>query len=167
MIGCVHPVCRPLQMIQPTNQPTGILPTNMSLNLRDIWYMSLMSLMWGTFEGQNILRAQDGKYFEKIEKIWKKLTTPIFLVGLIYRWGKGPKTKNICINVTFSYTICEKKKKKLLFFTFLTFLTFWGSMWLFRVDGTFSQHFCNKMNQFFFFFFGGGFFDFFLTFLTF
>merc|ERR1711891_70223 len=38
----------------------------------------------------------------------KNLTTPIFLVGLIYRWGKGLKTKNICINVTFSYTICEK-----------------------------------------------------------
>merc|ERR1712055_340896 len=31
-----------------------------------------------------------------------------FLVCLIYRWGKGPKLKNICINVTFSRTICGK-----------------------------------------------------------
>ena len=43
-----------------------------------------------------------------ILKKLKNLTTPIFLVGLIYRWGKGPKFKNICINVTFSRTICEK-----------------------------------------------------------
>ena len=41
---------------------------------------------WGT----QYTRAQDGQYFEKIEKF----DTPIFLVGLIYRWGKGAKTKN-------------------------------------------------------------------------
>merc|ERR1712030_153795 len=28
-----------------------------------------------------------------LKKKLKNLTTPIFLVGLIYRWGKGPKTK--------------------------------------------------------------------------
>ena len=86
-----------------------------------------------------------------MDRFDENLTTPIFLVGLIYRWGKGPKTKNICINVTFSYTICEKIKKK-NFFTFFTFLTFWGD------NGTFSQHFCNKngpkkKSDFFFYFF--------------
>ena len=30
-----------------------------------------------------------------LKKKLKNLTTPIFLVGLIYRWGKGPKFKNI------------------------------------------------------------------------
>ena len=60
-----------------------------------------------------------------LKKKLKKLTTPIFLVGLIYRWGKGPKLKNICINVTFSYTICEKIKKK-FFLTFFDFFDFLG-----------------------------------------
>merc|ERR1712208_113126 len=62
-----------------------------------------------------------------ILKKLKNLTTPIFLVGLIYRWGKGPKFKNICINVSFSRRICEKLKKN-----FFTFLTFWGDNVTFR-----------------------------------
>ena len=87
-----------------------------------------------------------------ILKKLKNLTTPIFLVGLIYRWGKGPKTKNICIIVTFSYTICEKIKKKF----FLLFWLFGAKIWLFGVDRTFYQHFCNQMGlkkkKFFYFF---------------
>ena len=31
----------------------------------------------------------------------KILTTPIFLVGLIYRWGKGLKTKNLVKNIKY------------------------------------------------------------------
>ena len=42
--------------------------------------------IWGT----QCTPPQDVKYFEKIEKFG----TPIFYLGLIYRWGKGPKTKN-------------------------------------------------------------------------
>ena len=60
---------------------------------------------WGT----KLVPPQDGdkihRFLGWFEKIW---VPPHFLVGLIYRWGKGAKFKNICINVTFSYTICEK-----------------------------------------------------------
>ena len=44
-----------------------------------------MGHSWGT----EYSRAQDGKYLIFL----KNLTTPIFLVGLIYRWGKGLKNQ--------------------------------------------------------------------------
>merc|ERR1711947_68820 len=80
----------------------------------------------GTNLAHNILRHKIHTFVVYLIFL-KNLTTPSFLVGLIYRWGKGPKTKNICINVTFSYTICEKNKNNFFFFLlFFTFLTFWG-----------------------------------------
>ena len=60
-----------------------------------------------------------------LKKKLKKFEYPhFFLVGLIYRWGKGPKFKNICINVAFSYTKCEKKF--FFFFYFFYFFDFLG-----------------------------------------
>merc|ERR1711947_67658 len=41
---------------------------------------------WGT----KTSRTQDGKYLIFL----KNLSTLLFLLGLIYRWGKGAKTKN-------------------------------------------------------------------------
>merc|ERR1712208_205862 len=95
----------------------------------------------GCFWGAKTSPTQDVKYFDFLPQkcgillqFTKKFDYPNFLVGLIYRLGKGPKFKNICINVTFSYTIYEFFffffTFFLLFFTFLTFwgenITFWG-----------------------------------------
>merc|ERR1711888_578959 len=82
---------------------------------------------------------QDTHFCGVLEIFLKNLTTPIFLVGLIYRWGKGPKTKNICINVTFSYTICEKNNF-FFFFTFFDFFDFLGRKWDFL---GLMEHFIN------------------------
>ena len=54
--------------------------------------------------------------------ILKNLTTPIFLVGLIYRWGKGLKPKMIK-TVCFLHNM-RKNKKKNFFFTFFDFFDF-------------------------------------------
>merc|ERR1712030_246634 len=45
-----------------------------------------------------------------------------FISYFSFIYSKGPKTKNLCIIVTFSYTICEKIKKKISFYFFDFFL---------------------------------------------
>merc|ERR1712105_304618 len=71
---------------------------------------------WGTDGVQKLALRKIHTFVAYLKKLKTNLTTPIFLVGLIYRWGKGPKFKNICINVSFSRTICEKKEKKKITF---------------------------------------------------
>merc|ERR1712055_1134731 len=79
-------------------------------------YVPHVRYRWGTKSSP----LQDTYFCGVFEKKLKNLTTPIFLVGLIYRWGKGPKTKKYMYKCDFSYTICEKIKN-IFFFTFLTF----------------------------------------------
>ena len=58
-------------------------------NLR--WH--LKHLKWGVSEVLKLARHKIHTFVAYLKKKLKNLTTPIFLVGLIYRWGKGPKTK--------------------------------------------------------------------------
>ena len=81
---------------------------------------------WGTKTSSPL----DG---DKFTDFWVDLMKILFFGKIWYFHSmdfldgvKGQNSKNICINVTFSYTICEKW----LFFTFFTFwgenMTFWG-----------------------------------------
>ena len=87
--------------------PSHWLELYVPQNVVHLTYVPQVPQVWYTC-GTEYSPTQDTHFCGVFEKKMENLTTPIFLVGLIYRWGKGPKTKNICINVTFSCTICEK-----------------------------------------------------------
>merc|ERR1712030_141001 len=73
------------------------------------------------------------------KKKLKNLTTPIFLVGLIYRWGYGAKNQKYMYKCDFFlHNMCKKKKKK--FLTFFDFFDFLGRKYDFL---GLIQHFIN------------------------
>merc|ERR1712055_895869 len=73
----------------------------------------------GTNLAHNLAHHKIHTFVAYLKKKLKNLTTPIFLVRLIYRWGKGPKTKKYMYKYDFFLHNMGKK-----IFVFLTFLTF-------------------------------------------
>ena len=59
-----------------------------------------------------------------MDRFDENLTTPIFLVGLIYRWGKGSKIQKYMYKCDFFLHNMLKKKKKIFYFFY--FFDFWG-----------------------------------------
>ena len=100
----------------------------------------LGSSLWAAFETKSNVEQFD-IHFEKIEKF----DYPHFLVGLIYRWGKGLKNQKWLKTVCFLHNMRKKRRKKILLFFWLFWL-FRVKIWLFRGNRTFYQHFCNKMD---------------------